>query len=106
MSYNYYFYDSGISYASPIGPRRSTRETIDLLHITDTYPHIDGPMGLNFMYDTLLTLMNDALTTDDIRKFRTHANELLKIAKLKAQALRPDSLSSLFAPSASSVSKN
>lgn len=106
MSYNYYFNDSGISYASPIGPRRSTKETIDLLHIIDTYPHVDGPTGLNFMYDTFLTLMNDALTADDISTFKAHSNELLKIAKLKSQALKPDSLSSFFAPSASSVSKN
>lgn len=105
MSYYYYFHDSGISYASPIGPRRSTKETTDLLHIIDTYPHIDGPMGLNFMYDTLLTLMDAALAADDISKFRNHANELLKIAKLKSQALKPDSLSSFFAPPASSVSK-
>ena len=105
MSYNDCFYDSGLSYASPIGPRRSIKETTDLLHIIDTYPHIDGPTGLNFMYDTLLTLMDDALIADDISKFRNHANELLKIAKLKSQALKPDSLSSFFAPSASSVSK-
>ena len=85
-------FESGKSYATPIGPRWALRESKELLHIDEVASHVTQ---LNTIYDSLVTKLTAALSTDDYATTKLLTVELAKVSKLKAEAINPTKVQSI-----------